>query len=99
MFGRIIAITGMDLKQGFLDLWPVWVCSHRNKEIRLLAMPGDGHGVLEELVHVTGAARMSGRKDDASSLLAKIGLPCIGSITNTLMLYISFICGPHSVQK
>ena len=50
-------------------------------------MSGNGHGVLEELVHVTGAARMSGRQDDASSLLAKIGLSCIDGITNTLMNY------------
>jgi hypothetical protein len=88
MSGRIVRITIciiVELKQSLLDLWPVWICSHCQKEIWLLAMSGNGHGVLEELIHVTGAARMSGRENDASPLLAKISLSCIGSIVNTLM--------------
>ena len=84
---RIVGIVAINLQQGLLYLWPVWICSHGQKEIWLLTMSGNGHGVLEELVHVTGAARMSGRQDDASSLLAKIGLSCIDGITNTLMNY------------
>ena len=77
--------TILILQEGTLDLRPVGICSHGEEEVRLAAIATDSHGVLEELIHVTGAARMSGRENDASPLLAKISLSCIGSIVNTLM--------------
>ena len=49
-------------------------------------MPGNGHGVLEELVHVTGAAGLSSRQDDAFTPLSQVNIRIVPkSIPQTIV--------------
>lgn len=59
-------------QKGILNLWPVWIGSHCDEEIRLVEITTDGHGVLEELEHVPAASRMRGWEDDVLANLAQI---------------------------
>jgi hypothetical protein len=42
-------------EKGILDLWPVGVGSYSEEEVATIEVPIDGQGILEQLLHVTGA--------------------------------------------
>jgi hypothetical protein len=67
----IIVVIGEHI---FLNLGPAGICGHGDKDIRFSAVPGDGHGVLEELVHMTGAAGVTGGQDDAFTPLSQVNV-------------------------
>jgi hypothetical protein len=54
------------------NLRPFAICSHGKEEVRLFAYTTYGQGILEQLIHVSGASTMSGGKDDGASSLSKI---------------------------
>ena len=67
----IIVIIGEHI---FLNLSPAGICGHGDKYIRFSTVPGNGHGVLEELVHMTGAAGATGGQDDVFTPLSQVNI-------------------------
>jgi hypothetical protein len=59
----------LKLEQSLLDLRPIGVGSHGQEDVRLSPIATDGHGVLEELVHVARTALVGGGEDNALTLL------------------------------
>ena len=67
----IIIVIGEHI---FLNLQLAGICGHSNKDIRFSTVPGDGHGVLEELVHMMGAAGVTGGQDNAFTPLFQVNV-------------------------
>src|ERR1700683_5034037 len=74
MFPRLIrmSIVVFICEQIVINLWPAGICCHGEKDVWFATMSGNGHGVLEELVHVTGTTWMGCRSDYALSPLAQV---------------------------
>jgi hypothetical protein len=59
-FPRLIGIVIIVIicEEIVIYLWPAGICGHGEEDVRFAAMASDGHRVLKELEHVTGAAGM-----------------------------------------
>jgi hypothetical protein len=77
---RIIIVIFIG-EQIVFDLKPTGIGGHGEKDIWLSTMSSDGHRVLKELIHVTGATRMGGGQDDTLAHLVHV---CILHTSQTI---------------
>jgi hypothetical protein len=61
-------------EKSVLDLWPVGVGSHREKEVATIEVPVNRQRILEKLLHMTGAPCKRRRQDNPLTKFTKIGI-------------------------
>jgi hypothetical protein len=88
-------------QQGILDLWPVGVGSHGEKEITTFEVPIDSQCILEKLLHVTGASSKGGWQDDpptkSSGVCINVG--CNGICKPRIHLTAKLALAGHDIHQ
>ena len=74
-------LTCWIFQEGICDFRPFWICGHCKEKVRFPTMMTYSHWILEELIHVVWASKMSGRQDDMLSPFSGI---CILIIVDSI---------------